>query len=71
MKNLIIKLLLALDHWKQKRLANRCMAIAEKISFMGQQNGEAQRHLNCAKDELYTAYYIFNNLGATKNPNLR
>jgi len=45
-------------HWQ----GADCYNIAKKIMWMGQDNGEAQQHLNNAKDELYRAERAFHKM---------
>lgn len=53
--------------WRWKY--NDCHRAAFKIAAMGQgeDNGEAQKHLDLAKDELYRAASIFKEWGTKTN----
>ena len=56
----------AMKKWLIKKLLHwhgvECFRIAEKIMWLGQDNGEAQQHLNNAKDELYRAERAFHKM---------
>lgn len=49
--------------WMERRIAKlnykTCHRIALRICIMGFENGAAQRHLDAAKDSLYSAALIF------------
>ncbi len=46
---------LFIQRWLLRQQAKGCFNVAMRICLMGFDNREAQRHLDAAKDELYTA----------------
>lgn len=48
-----------IQRWLFRRKADDCFRIAMRICLIGFDNGDAQKHLSRAKDELYTASRIF------------
>jgi len=54
------KLQILIMRYLANKKQHQCYKLAFKLCEMGNENGEAQYHINSAKDELYKAARYFN-----------